>query len=76
MMESLLLDKMEEFMKLYYESEKYQITRKTINTEISGLRSQLPEDLHSRFNRLINMISNADTRLCEEAFRGWVVQED
>ena len=68
MIEDFLPD-MEDTMQSYVESNEYRLRQRTIKEAILTFRSMLPEYQHSAFNRLIDMINDADSIYSKEAYR-------
>ena len=68
MMEDYLPD-IDDAMYSYLMSAEYLQQRRAINTIVAQFRESLPRDRHPAFNRLLDMIYQADCKFSEEAFK-------
>jgi len=67
-LEAYLADSMEETMQPYTLSDEYKESRTAINKAINTFRSTLSDTQKADFNRLMDMVNNADAEYSSKAY--------
>ncbi len=66
--EDYLADSMDEVMHPYTDSDDYKATREKISNSMREFKSGLSQAQQKKFNRLMDMVNDADAQFASKAF--------
>lgn len=66
--EDYLVDSMDEVMHPYTDSDDYKATREAISNSMREFKSGLSQAQQKKFNRLMDMVNDADAQFASKAF--------
>jgi len=67
-LENSIADSMDEAMQPYITSDEYRMPRTAINQKLTEFRSTLNDSQQRDFNRLLDMINDADADFASKAY--------